>query len=392
MPPAAAIVNPKRPESAYPERALAGVGIAYKLAQALRLALPDRAEYEDEQFLDLVALGTVADLAPLLGENRRLVIEGLRVLNQCRRPGIEALANAAGLQPGKMTAESIAFALAPRLNAAGRLAHAYDAARLLAANNAPAAREYAVELNRLNRERQRLTADLSRAAEDMVVPGEPLAYAAHPSFQAGVVGLVASRLADRLYRPAIVVEQGETESRGSCRSIPEFDITGALDQVADLLVRHGGHHQAAGFTIQTALLPEFRARMMALAAEALDPAALQPTLSIDAELPVADVDWALQQVLDDKLEPTGTANVPPLFMSRNVQVYGHRLVGKDQNHLQIWVGDGQMKLGCIAFSQGAWAGTLPGRVDLAYTVGVNEWNGRRDLQLQIQDIREPETP
>jgi single-stranded-DNA-specific exonuclease len=389
LPPAVAVINPKRPDSEYPEERLAGVGIAFKLAQALRTANPERVDYDEESLLDLVALGTVADLAPLLGENRKLVRDGLEVVNSYRRPGVRALADVSGLKQGSLTAESIAFGLGPRINAAGRLAHAYDAARLLASNNMRMAKDYARELNELNRERQKLTASLTEKAEETLEAEAPLLFSASPDFKSGVVGLVASRLAEKYYRPAIVVEQGESESRGSCRSIPEFHITNALDEVAELLERHGGHAQAAGLTVKNEKLEAFRERITEVAAAELGPLELAPGLSIDAEINVADVDWALQGVLE-QLEPTGNANAAPIFMSRDVHVYSHRAVGQDGAHLQLSVGDGRVKLKCIAFRQGGWAGRLPDEVDLAYTIGVNEWNGRRDLQLVVQDIREVE--
>ena len=387
LPPAVAIVNPKRPESAYPEKMLAGVGIAFKLAQALRQALPDRATFEEESLLDLVALGTVADLAPLLGENRKLVTDGLEVLNRCRRPGIEALANVSGLNPGEMTAESISFNLAPRINAAGRLTHAYEAARLLAVNNAIMAKEYAHHLNSLNQERQKMTATLVHQAEHMIDPDAPLLLAADPDFMSGVVGLVASRLAEKFYRPAIVLEKGEDTSRGSCRSIDPFSIVKALDQLESLLVRHGGHDMAAGFTIRNENLEEFHERIIEIAASQLDSDDLMPTLNIDAEINVTEVDWALQGVLE-QLEPTGAKNRKPLFISRNVRVFGHRVVGRDNSHLQLWVGDERTKLQGIAFRQGPWALHLSDHVDLAYTVSVNEWKGKRNLQLMVKDIQE----
>jgi single-stranded-DNA-specific exonuclease len=389
LPNSLAIINPKRPESAYPEHFLAGVGIAFKLAQALKSEFGERASYGDADLLDLVALGTVADLAPLLGENRQLVTAGLKALNERRRPGVRALANVAGLEKTEITAESIAFGLAPRINAAGRLAHAYDAAKLLAVNNQIMAKQFAEELNELNRDRQQLTKRLCQQAEEMVDPDQPLLIAVDEHFKSGVVGLVASRLADQFYRPAIVIEWGDGESRGSCRSIPEFHITEALDKVSSLLVRHGGHAQAAGFTIRNENLEEFQREIIGIAAAELQLDQLSPSIPIDAELAIGDVDWALHAVLQ-KLEPTGYANPAPTFASRNVQVYGQRAVGQDGAHLQLWVGDGRVKHGCIAFRQGAWAGRLPDHIDLAYTINVNEWNGRRDLQLIVQDIQATE--
>lgn len=387
LPPAKAVINPKRTDSSYPEQMLAGVGISYKLAQAIRTSFPDRAAFDDEDLLDLVALGTVADLVPLLGENRVLVADGLEVIRQCKRPGIEALVQVSGLTPGNLTSESIAFGLGPRINAAGRLSHAYDAARLLAARERQAAHRYAKELNRLNRERQQITVKLYEKAEELINAEDMVLFAADTDFIAGVVGLVASRLADQYYRPAIVIEQGQEESRGSCRSIPGFHITEALDEVEDLLERHGGHAQAAGFTIQNENLEEFQIRLNEYASGKLDEQDLKPSIPIDAEVNLADVDWALHRVLAD-LEPTGNANPKPIFVSRNVRVLSHRAVGQDGAHLQLSVGDSQTKLGCIAFRQGAWDGSLPDQIDLVYSIGVNEWNGRRDLQLVVQDIQE----
>lgn len=390
LPPALAVVNPKRHQSNYPDKNLAGVGVAFKVAQALQEAFPNHVNFEQEQFLDLVALGTVADIVPLVGENRQLVIEGLQVLNTCQRPGIEALAKVAGLKPGGITAESIAFGLAPRINAAGRLAHAYDAARLLAVNNTIMANDYAQILNQLNRQRQQLTKQMSEQAEGLVDPDAPLLFAADSQFLSGVVGLVASRLSEKYYRPAIIIEQGDDESRGSCRSIPEFHITQALDQVALLLERHGGHAQAAGFTIRNENLTAFRDEMVTIAQNELDLDDLAPVLHIDAELNVDDIDWALQKWLT-KLEPTGEANNTPIFASRDVHVYTHRAVGQDGAHLQLSIGDGRVKHECIAFRQGAWAGRLPDSIDLAYSISVNEWNGQRKLQLIVQDIQESKT-
>ena len=395
LPPALAVVNPKRP-SAYPEKMLAGVGIAFKLAQALRQALPDRANFPEEELLDLVAIGTVADLAPLLGENRQLVIRGLEVLNRAERPGIAALLKISRLTKGQLTAESIGFGLGPRINAAGRLDHAYSAAKLLASNNHIMATQLAMDLDHLNRRRQQITADLGEKAEAMVTdPDAPIIIAGGDDFLSGVVGLVASRLADKYYRPTIILETGEEESRASCRSIPEFHITEALDEVADLLVRHGGHAQAAGLTIRNENLPEFKERITAIAQEKIDGLDLHPTIAIDKEIDLDLVDWAFFETLS-QLEPTGYANATPIFMSRNVEVASHRTVGQNGAHLQMQLAAGggeynQRIIPTIAFRQGEWANHMPQRVDLVYTISVNEWNGRRNLQLQVQDLRPSES-
>jgi single-stranded-DNA-specific exonuclease len=248
------------------------------------------------------------------------------------------------------------------------------------------ATRYAGELNDLNRQRRTLTRRLGEHAETLVEPDAPILIAANDGFVSGVVGLVASRLAEKYYRPAIVIEMGEIESRGSCRSIAEFHITQALDQVSDMLVRHGGHAQAAGLTINNENLPAFTEAMTAIARDRLSGLDLRPSITIDIELALDDVDWALQGQLE-QLEPTGHANPAPVLVSRNVPVLDHRAVGSDGSHLQITVGSSDRALRGIAFRQGDWANRLPPRVDIAYTLGINEWNGRRNLQLVIQDIR-----
>jgi single-stranded-DNA-specific exonuclease len=226
-------------------------------------------------------------------------------------------------------------------------------------------------------------------------PDAPILIAGADNFMSGVVGLVASRLAEKHYRPAIILEKGEDESRASCRSIPEFHVTEALDEVADLLVRHGGHAQAAGFTILNENLPEFEARIMAIAAAKLAGLELHPTITIDMELDLESVDWALHETLS-ALEPTGYANATPVFLSRNVEVTSHRAVGSDGSHLQLKLNSGTgggyayRELSCIAFRQGAWVNSLPQYIDVVYTIGVNEWNGRRNLQLMVQDIQPAE--
>ena len=389
-PPAIAVINPKRPDSSYPDTMLAGVGIAYKLAQALFQAMPQHAHFELESLLDLVAIGTVADLAPLLKENRQLVIEGLKVLNTARRPGVAALAKVARVSAGSMTAETIGFGLGPRINAAGRLRHAYRAAKLLTTQSQVVADQLARELDEVNRERQRLTATLTTRAEEMVDPETLVQIVAGKDFAPGVVGLVASRLAEKNYRPAIVFEQGKTESRASCRSIPEFHITEALDQLGHLLVRYGGHAQAAGLTIHNKNLETFITQINVIADQQLGELMLQPKIAIDAEIDLEAVDWALHGHLA-QLEPTGYANATPVFVSRGVRTAFPRAVGQNGAHLQLRLAspysENHENLPAIAFRQGAWANCLPEFVDVVYTIGVNEWRGRRDLQLMVQDLQ-----
>ena len=390
LPPAVAVINPKRTDQGvYPDHMLAGVGIAYKVAQALYKAMPERVALDLTRLLDLVAIGTVADLAPLLAENRQLVIAGLRQLNTLNRSGITALAEIANLKAGQISAENIAFGIAPRINAAGRLAHAYDAARLLAAHDRMSARGFADKLESLNRKRQKLTEEQATAAAAMVDPDAPILLVADEMFTPGVVGLVASRLVEKHNRPTIVIEKGEHESRGSCRSIEQFHMTKALDLAADLLVRYGGHAAAAGLTIKNENLPAFFERMTEIADDMLTGRELLPSIEIDAEVSLAQVDWALHENLQ-QLEPTGQANRKPIFMSRNLQVLNHRVVGKDGTHMQIELSDGMHGFKGIAFRQASWAQMMPRKVDAVYELSINEWRGRRTLQLMIRDLREAE--
>lgn len=389
LPPATAVINPKR-ESDYPEKMLAGVGIAYKLVQALCQTF-EVENFDETDLLDLVAIGTVADLAPLLGENRKLVSEGLKKLNENKRIGIQELSKLSRLN-GNLTAESIGFGLGPRINAAGRLAHAYSAARLLATRDPILAKHLAADLQELNQKRQQLTAELGEMAESLIDPEAPILIAADEQFVSGVVGLVASRLSDKFYRPAVIIEKGEEVSRGSCRSIPEFHITEALDTLEHLLERHGGHAQAAGFTVSNENLAEFMQSLHDIAENKLTGIELFPSLSIDAEISLDNVDWALQEELS-KLEPTGYANPTPIFLSRQVEVISHRRVGQDGAHLQLTLtaaeplGPNPQHFSAIAFRQGAWAEEiLPQYIDVVYTIGVNEWRGRRNLQLVVQDL------
>ncbi len=401
LPEALAVIDPKRTDNHHPFNELAGVGVAYKLAQALlrverssphHRQAPETARdvcLEEEDLLDLVALGTVADLVPLLGENRTLVHRGLACINRMERPGIEALCRQAGRQAGKVDTTTIGYALAPRLNAAGRMAHAKTAYQLLDTTYPVEAERLARKLDQLNRKRQQLTLETHEQARQLALASgddSPLLFAASPDFLAGVVGLTASRLVDEFYRPAVVVEMGRKVSRGSARSIPEFHITDALDECADLLVQHGGHAAAAGFTVSNDSLNELASRLRRLASERLSGVELTPILSIDAETELSQMSWELQQELSG-LEPCGYANPHPLFLSRNVRVTGHRTVGSEGKHLKLTLSDGQATWDGIAFRQGDWASRLPDRVDLVYHLEVNEWNNRRQLQLNVQDIR-----
>jgi len=405
LPPALAVINPRRKDCPSRFERLAGVGVAYRLAQAVLRAVAqqkwarisaEQAHEIEESLLDLVALGTVADMMPLLGENRTLVTRGLQRLNEAQRPGIELLLQQAGLRKGTVDATAISFQLAPRINAAGRLSHAKLAYQLLRTKDPTQAYNLTQELEALNQERQKLTNDAQTQAEAQLAAQQadaaPLYVVSSPHFKAGIVGLVAGKLTERFYRPTVAIEEGDVESRGSARSIAEFDISAALDEVSPLLVRHGGHKRAAGFTVQTARLPEFTAALQTVAQRELQSQAdLRPTLFIDAEVTLETINWGVQEQFA-RLEPTGYENPPPVLLTRQVRVREARTVGEGR-HLRLVVDSGPNTpvLDAVGFHLGEWCKRLAENIaiDLAYQVEANEWQGRRRLQLNIQDLRLP---
>jgi single-stranded-DNA-specific exonuclease len=388
LPISSAIINPKQPHDTYPEKELAGVGLAYKLVTALIEQLKPGSNYADDT-LDLVALGTVADLAPLTGENRWLVRQGLELLRRPKRQGIMALIGASGLTPHRITSTHIGFVLGPRLNAAGRLDSALAAMELLVTADVHRAGKLAQQLEMQNKERQQLTRTIQAQAEELALEKDPevmLLFAAHPDFNPGVVGLAASRLTDLYYRPAIVAYKGDEYTRGSCRSISEFHITEALDRCEDLLVHHGGHAAAAGFTVRNEYLPELVERLQIIAREQLSEIDLRPTLTADIEIPLSALKPELLEHLG-WLQPTGYGNRKAYFVSRELKVVRSRSVGRDGGHLKLTVTDGRLTFDAIAFRLGHWQGNIPRSVDLIYNFELNEYNGRQTLQLNVRDIK-----
>ncbi len=397
VPEAFSVINPKQPGDLYPEKNLSGVGVAYKLASAFIAQSEQQGdsfpvERKAEEFLDLVAIGTISDLVPLLGENRWLVRQGIEKIRHTRRQGIHSLIAAAGLKTQSITAMDVSFMLGPRLNAAGRLDTALTAFQLLTTQNVSEASDLAQKLEVQNRERQEKTRQIQGQVEAILAASshQPLVlFAADPEFNAGVVGLVASRLTETRYRPAIVAFQGPDFTRGSCRSIPEFHITEALDSCADLLEHHGGHAAAAGFTVRNERVPELVARLESLAQEQLSGLELRPIARADLEIPLSYLRPDFMHYLD-LLQPSGQANPAVVFVSRDLTVLQSRLVGKDGSHLKLKVTDGRITYDAIAFRLGEWherLNTRSPRVDLLYTFETNEFNGVKSLQLNVKDIQ-----
>lgn len=388
LPEAWAIINPLQPGDPYPFKALAGVGLAHKLAIALMDHM-DRAP--SESMLDLVALGTVADLVPLEGENRFLVREGLRALNETRRPGLLALMEAAGHKPGRVDATAIGFGLGPRINAAGRLESAYRALDVLLAEDAETARSLAESLDAVNRKRQALTQSVVERVEARWSEREPpdVLLSADPGFHEGVVGLAASRLMERYHRPAIVGRLGSETTRASARSIEGFHITEALEECSRLLIKFGGHAAAAGMEIPNQNLATLEEQLQRLFGERADRSKLEPELEIDAVMGFDDLNG---QLLDfqDRLAPFGMGNPRPTLCTLNVDVLAKRAVGAGGKHLKLRLREGGRVFDAIAFRMGERAATMPGRIDVVYYLERNFYMGYETPQLNVRDFRPSE--
>lgn len=386
LPEAEAIVNPNQPLDPYPNKDLAGVGVAYKLFESLSKHFP---QIDGEEYLDLVALGTIADLVPLTGENRYLVRQGLTHLKRSRRQGILSLMGVSGVDPSTLQASDISYQLAPRLNAAGRLASANFALELLLEEDVYRAGKIAQEIEILNTRRKDLMHEMKSTAENIAVPKEKvpsILYAFHPEFNQGIVGLTAGYLSEKYYRPAIVGKRDEYTTTASCRSIDGFDIIHALDQHKHLLVNYGGHPSAAGFTIANENIPNLKEQLTLYARKSLEKVDLTPTLYPDMELSLSDLNRELLEEIQ-RFSPMGVGNPQPSFVSSNLHIKRSRQVGKQNNHLKLLISDGRETFDAIAFRLGYLYEHLPPKIDILYTFEENIYRGRSSLQINIKDIR-----
>jgi single-stranded-DNA-specific exonuclease len=392
LPPALAVLNPKRADSAYPFRELAGVGVAFTLLRAVCAArgVPASAPMK---FLDLVALGTIADVAPLTGDNRVLVRHGLPLLIPLsKKIGLAALLRAVGLT-AQASAGDVAFKLGPRLNAAGRVAHAEMALQLLLTNDRAEADTLAAALCEQNTQRQEEEARTLTAALELVHARNldterALVLAAH-DWHPGVIGIVASRLLERYHRPCALIAVQDGVGKGSARARAPFHLWEALERCAPLLTRFGGHRVAAGFEVPEANIPALRDQLLAIAAETLSDDDLQPALEIDAWLALPEVTTGFARQVET-LAPFGVGNPTPVFAATDVLVQSVTRRGADGSHLSLSLrtDPGSRGLPAIWFRQGTQAEHLqPGqRVDIAFTVDLNTWQGVTSAQLVVKDV------
>jgi len=390
--PEAPVLNPWRSDSGYPFRELAGVGVAFKLVSALARTRGLRSGAE-LRFLDLVCLGTVADVVPLLGENRLFVQHGLRELQRSRKVGVRSLIEAAGVgKAGTVATRDVAFGLAPRINAAGRMEDARSAVVLLLTADAGEARRLAAALSEHNdarrTEEQRTLEEAERMiAAEVDLTRERVIVLGSEEWHPGVIGIVASRLVERYYRPSLLVAISDGQGRGSGRSIAAFNLWEGLKECASLLTRYGGHRYAAGFALAADRIGELRQRISAVAEERLTPDDLRPTIEIDAETPLEEMTLEVATELS-RLEPFGTGNPRPVFVTRGAVLEEARCVG-DGSHVSMRLAsESGRRLGGIWFRAGRlWEGLEVGKkVDVCFRARVDEWGGTPRVQLHVEDV------
>jgi single-stranded-DNA-specific exonuclease len=385
IPQAAAVVDPKLPGSDYPFTELAGVGVAFKLIEALFQSLGK--EVPRERLLDLVAMGTVADIMPLQGENRYLVKQGLRLLNSMPRLGIREMITQAGLKPGNLDADTISWVIAPRLNTTGRLDHALPSYQLLMTDSADEACRLSQWLEQKNAERQRMTIGVvADAREKILAEGiSPILMVADEEYPAGLIGLAAGRLTDEFYRPSVIIKVGKQQSTGSCRSIPEFNILNALNRCQHLFSRFGGHPKAAGFSLPTKKLATLKQSLLETATSELAGVDLRPHLDIDAEVRLAELGGDTMPALQ-KLAPFGYGNPSPAFLSRRVEVSDCRTMGAGGEHLRLRLRQDGVVWDGVAFQAGDYRKEVASPLDIVYNLEVDHWGGESRLRLNLLDF------
>lgn len=390
LPDACAVVNPHRTDCPYPEKDLAGVGVAWKLCQALAKRLTGKPW---EKGLALVALGTIADVVPLVGENRKLVRLGLAQMKETHAQGLRALIEVAATDAEHITSEAVGFQLAPRLNAAGRMESASLGARLLMTEDSREARALAIHLDELNRERQSVERDIQARAEQQIVEEgmeeAPALILAGEGWHQGVIGIVASRLVEKYYRPVILLSIDGDKAKGSCRSIPDLHMYEALAACGKHLMQFGGHAQAAGLSLLKEDIPAFRQAFCAYVAAHLTEEQKIPVVDIEFEMHPTDITLSLVEEIA-RLEPYGEGNRMPLFGVRDVRGVGARQIGTDGKHLKFSLCSTRVSssVDMIAWGQGNLASFVNAEpLDLAYRPAINEWQGRRSVQGFIDTLQ-----
>jgi single-stranded-DNA-specific exonuclease len=393
LPDAVAVLNPKRMDCDYPFKELCGVGLAYKVAQALaeQVGLPDHAVYTH---MDLVALGTTADIVPLRDENRVLTKYGLAMIQETKKAGLQALINAVGLKQKEIVTGHVVFGLAPRINAAGRMGDANRVVRLLTTENREEAEQLAEELNMENIRRRQQDSVAFEEARDVVENDKFLSEAngivlASERWHPGIIGIVASRMVEAFSRPVVMIAMNGGTGRGSARTMGDFHLYNAIKECADLLIQFGGHHHAAGLSIARENVTAFQQRFHEVVTANATPEDFISRLNIDSEIEFDEVTPRLMKLLK-MLGPFGPDNNHPVLVSRNLTLVGApNIIGSEKTHLKFKVRQNNHVIDAIGFGMADYADQLraqPNRVHLAYTLEENTWHGKTSTQLRIKDI------
>jgi single-stranded-DNA-specific exonuclease len=398
LPLAIAVLNPHREDCNYPYKFLSGVGLAFKLAIGVRNGLYSIGWAKErlpnlKRHLDLFALGTIADVAPLTGENHILTLHGLKMLSISAKPGLVALKETAGIN-GKVDARSVGFGLGPRLNAAGRLGKADSGLHLLISKDLKEAKILAQELELTNKERKEIQEETIEEAESIFrsaidIQKDRVIVLASEIFHPGVIGIAASRLVDKYHRPTVLIALEEGQGKGSGRSIPKFNLFRAFTDCGQHLVQFGGHAYAAGLTIKENQVDEFRKAMNKIAHQYLNEEDLIPEVRLDALLQLEEINLYLYErvVL---LEPFGAENPAPRFLSKAVQLQEVKLIGKDKTHIRFRAKQGKGYIEGVGFGLAEVLESVDidtDRFDIAYELNLNTWNGREKLEIKLLDIR-----
>jgi len=420
-PPADAIVHPKMPDEPYPDKGLCGGAVAFKLAQGLlkkhhedNSTLPDGTKHEawEKWMLDLVAIATIGDMVPLIGESRTLARYGLTVLNKTKNLGLKKLLIAAGIadengkpKRGAYDAHTVGFQIVPRLNAAGRMDHANSAFALLMTDNEEEAEKLSLQLCKNNSDRQKMTDQMvAMAVKQIKKTGQEnnhCLFVFGEDWGTGILGLVAGKLKDMYYKPVMAMGQASGEIFGSGRSISEFNMIAALQSMPEMFDKFGGHPQACGFTLKSPdMLEKFKAAFLQKAEKETKEIELAPQISIDAEVNLDEVDWRLYDLLQ-KFEPFGQANEEPSYLAKGLTITGVSPVGQDGKHLRLMLKhNSHMVRKTIGFGLGDptrhpddWKNNLKigDKIDMVFSISVNEWNGNRELEMSIEDIKKVST-
>jgi single-stranded-DNA-specific exonuclease len=369
---------------------IGGAAIAWLFSREISNKMKATSGYKIKKSLELAAIGTIADQIPLLGVNRSLVKYGLEELNRTQRHGLIELFKQARVKKGNLGTYEVGYMIAPRINAMGRLAHGIDSLRLLCTLKASRARELAGKLGRTNTKRQKIVEDVVIHAENAAEKGEidGVVVVAHESYHEGVIGLAASKLVDKYYRPSVVISKGRKISKASARSISGFSIIEALRKLENLLEGVGGHDMAAGFTIKTEKIDTFTRKLRKIAKKLLTKKILSKNVKVDLEVPFKSVNMTLVKELE-RFEPTGIGNPSPSFITTNVDIFNARAVGFEGKHLKLRLEKDGLTLNAIAFGFGDHLLKLSAdRIcDIVYFPFLNVWNGFENVELRVKDIR-----